>query len=381
MKVIKGLLVGFVVLMNMAFCLAQPSQLDIRLITVSEGDQFYNIFGHSAVRVVDYRHERDLVFDFGLFDFSEPNFLMRFLLGDLKYAKGVSSFEQFMQSYDGAERAIVEEALSLSPEDKLTVYDQLLHEVKPENHTYQYDFIRDNCSTRIRDIVLQSKGISMDKIYEPAGLTYRENLFIYLAHRFWIKLGTDLLLGQRVDEAMSYGEAMFLPDGLSKHLKLISLASAPYQTILQPSKILKDRHSRERKSYFPKLTWLIGLVIWAAGLWFDKSKRTTNLLFATIGLTGLFLTFMWFGTSHYFTKINWNLAWANPLLLVLLFRNRLGKPFYSILIWGLIVINGALLLFWNLLPQAINPYFIPIFILMLLALRKELISLRSSAPK
>jgi hypothetical protein len=46
----------------------------VSLLTCSQGEELYSIFGHSAIRVADPQVGVDWVFNYGTFDFSDPKF-------------------------------------------------------------------------------------------------------------------------------------------------------------------------------------------------------------------------------------------------------------------------------------------------------------------
>lgn len=63
---------------------SQDEGLRISLLTCSEGNEdVAAAFGHSAIRVVDPANKRDIVFNYGTYNFYEPGFLLKFLRGDL----------------------------------------------------------------------------------------------------------------------------------------------------------------------------------------------------------------------------------------------------------------------------------------------------------
>jgi hypothetical protein len=63
----------------------QNPKLRISLITCDAGDDIYTIWGHTAIRVTDSIHQTDIVYNFGSFDFNTPNFVAKFMRGDLNY--------------------------------------------------------------------------------------------------------------------------------------------------------------------------------------------------------------------------------------------------------------------------------------------------------
>ena len=54
----------------------------LSLLTCAPGTEIYALFGHSAIRYEHPALQRDWVFNYGMFSFSEPNFVMRFVKGE-----------------------------------------------------------------------------------------------------------------------------------------------------------------------------------------------------------------------------------------------------------------------------------------------------------
>ena len=84
------------------------------------------------------------------------------------------------------------------------------------------------------------------------------------------------------------------------------------------------------------------------------------LLFLILGLVGLLLLLMWFGTNHALCANNYNLLWALPINVIAAFfvhkRSGWSKKYFS----AVFFITLALLLAWALLPQRLNPAFLPL---------------------
>ena len=58
---------------------------EISIITADSGDNLYESFGHSALRLKDPILNLDLVYNYGVFDFDAPNFYSNFVKGRLLY--------------------------------------------------------------------------------------------------------------------------------------------------------------------------------------------------------------------------------------------------------------------------------------------------------
>ncbi|MFN9795333.1 MAG: DUF4105 domain-containing protein, partial [Gemmatimonas sp.] len=59
--------------------------LQFTLYTYGPGDEVFERFGHIALAVSDANTGEDTAFNWGMFDFDQPNFLGRFLTGDTRY--------------------------------------------------------------------------------------------------------------------------------------------------------------------------------------------------------------------------------------------------------------------------------------------------------
>ena len=129
------------------------SQYRISLLTCTPGEELYSTFGHSAVRVLDTGSGTDLVYNYGTFNFDEPGFYMKFIRGKLLYYLSVSDFGSFRNEYRESNRGITEQVLNLDQEQEKEIISLLENNMLPQNRAYKYDFLYDNCTTRLRDLV------------------------------------------------------------------------------------------------------------------------------------------------------------------------------------------------------------------------------------
>ncbi|MEO1547184.1 MAG: DUF4105 domain-containing protein, partial [Bacteroidota bacterium] len=58
----------------------------ISLLTCAAGNELYYAFGHSAFRVQDNAIGLDVVYNYGTFDFNQPNFYLNFVKGKMVYS-------------------------------------------------------------------------------------------------------------------------------------------------------------------------------------------------------------------------------------------------------------------------------------------------------
>ncbi len=299
--------------------------LSISLLTCSQGRDVSSAFGHSALRVKDYNNGRDFVFNYGTFSFEEPHFFLRFLKGDLNYFLSVNSFNAFKRSYDAVGRGIVEQPLNLTKAQAAEIYAFLLDNYKPSNRYYLYDFLQDNCATRIRDI-FDRNGFSVSDTL--TGYTYRDELQRLVGDRRWMMFGIDLILGAKTDRKITVRESTFLPDRLSEVLTAYSnteidgepLASSPSRISMPargPGK-LKEVLSKATSPFTVfTLLFILYLVIYlrSSNKWKFMNICST-VTYIILGTGGVIICLMWFATNHVWTENNWNLIWMNPLFLI-----------------------------------------------------------------
>ena len=215
----KQLLFTFL-LFTFYFSPAQSDSCNIRisLLTCTPGPELYSTFGHSALRVVDSNNNTDLVFNYGTFDYFDPNFYTKFVKGKLLYFVSIDTLTSFLYEYEYYKRGITEQLINISCEEKQKMVAALFENAKEENKYYRYDFNYDNCTTRLRDMLEKAAGkqIESKNILPKPGTTFRNLIHVYLDRggQQWSKLGIDMLLGNPMDKKVTNREAMFLPDYL-----------------------------------------------------------------------------------------------------------------------------------------------------------------------
>ncbi len=353
-------------------------QATISMITVYPGDQIHAYWGHSALRVQDPALGLDLMYNYGAFLFDRA-FLPKFIYGKLDYILCVSSMHSELRKYSAREkRSVVEQSLALTAAQRQEVFDFLENNALPENRTYRYDFLFDNCSTRIRDVLEHVLGSSLkygslEQVDDDRDKTFRAILRQYVEDLPFLKLGIDLGLGLPVDRQPAPRELMGLPLDL---MEAYDRASLDTFEGVQPLVTQKDTllwieteapPSRARYGALYGLVWFV----FFAGLWVTNVKGSgasrvriwfDRLLFAFCGLTGFVAVFLWFVAIHQVTNVNFNLVWAWPThLLVIPFisekNNRLKIYMRVCAIVVFIVLLG-----WYYWPQDMNIALIPVLL-------------------
>ena len=137
-------------------------QYKISIITVEKGTNIYDSFGHSAIRIQNDSLKIDNIYNYGLFEFNSNNSYLDFLLGTAKYSVEKKSFFDFLTFYKSENRTIKEQILAISEVEIIKIINLLENNIQPENKYYKYDFLTNNCSTKILDVlnnIIQEKTI------------------------------------------------------------------------------------------------------------------------------------------------------------------------------------------------------------------------------
>lgn len=357
MRILKIYFFALIMLLAASSSHAAPdsSRLQVSLITCAPGAELYSVFGHTALRIVDSAANTDIIYNYGTFNFDDPDFYSKFVRGKLMYFLSQQSFPDFLYEYAYFKRGVTEQVLQLSPTEKTEMQRSLFENVREENRYYKYDFFYDNCATRLRDIIFKT---NIDSTYEPSafaanGATFRDYLHNYLsrAEMQWTTLGIDLLLGIGADKTMTPAESMFLPDYLAQGVSFASKGQS--KLVERDQEHLPNAQALPLKMpfwqtplfFFSILAFLVILPSFfrSSGLVSFQSIMD-RIIFVLSGLLGLLLLFMWFGTDHQSFSKNINLVWAMPVNLLVAFSlNRSQKwlkvylRYYSLLLLLLMI--------------------------------------------
>ena len=175
---------------------AVSDTLLVSLLTYSPGSELYTLFGHSALRIRNTHTGDDEVYNYGTFDFEQPHFYPRFIQGNLLYCISSSEYKREMRYAKRHFTRVIETPLTLDDIEKRNLLNFLNTNLLPENRNYRYDFLYDNCATRLLDVLERviPSGLSVPAEALPIQ-TFRQLLHHYTRQRPWSELGIDLLMG------------------------------------------------------------------------------------------------------------------------------------------------------------------------------------------
>lgn len=365
--------------LSLAFNVEAKSQLptlsdqaEVSIITCGPWQtELYAAFGHSAIRVSDPTLGLNEAYNYGVFDFNQPNFYLNFARGFLYYKLGVYSYPDFRDYYIYYNRWVTEQVLDLTQEQKQAVYQYLEWNAKPENETYRYDYFYNNCATRVRDVFAEvlKDSIHFDGSFIKTNFTIRELTDQYLKYQPWGDLGIDICLGLPMDKKATPYEYMYLPDYIESSFDHVTITrnGASLPIVKSKHQVFVSRPTNIKINWIHP--WLVFGVFFAltAGLsLYDWRRRKLSkwfdvTLFGVTGLLGLLLLALWTVTDHKAAANNFNLLWALPTN-VLIFGIITKRPavFYSKYLMAVSAICVLLLASWALLPQQLNVFLVPI---------------------
>lgn len=347
-------------------------QAKVSLITVGPGDELYSSFGHSALWIYDPAYHLDRAYSYGTFSFETGNFYVKFLRGTLPYTISVNPLMPQYYYWQQENRSVKEQELSLSADQKQKLYNHLETNLLPQNREYQYKFFYDNCSTRLGDAIKAACGDSLTFTgYTGDTLSFRQWIDRYAyTQKPWADFGMDLAIGAPSDDIATPLQATFLPDNLSAAFGEAKMKVGDIDVpLVQTTHELYTATPTEESTLITPMIFFWGLA--ALVLLFTYWQIETNklnftfdkVLFTIVGLTGWLIVLLWFGTNHGVTSWNYDILWAFPLWVPLIYSfSKTKKPEWF---QWVLLLYGAFLLAatGNLLKH--NYVVIPIIIILI----------------
>ena len=351
----------------------------VSLLTMLPGEAVYSLWGHNAIRIADPASGLDRAYNYGTFDASQPHFVLRFLSGRLNYILDTAPYPFELRRYAAEGRPIIEQTLDLSPETTRALYDLLETNALPQNRDYRYDFLRDNCSTRLLDgIDAALAATGRPAVALPAldsAATFRDLVRPYMAGDPLVDVGTALALGLPMDREASQRGAVFLPLALADALDGATVAGRPL--VASRDTVFWVDGAGDPRRAFPWPTvvaWgLLALALAAAaagprlpaGL--GRAGHVADAaLFAAAGFAGTVLLLLWAATDHYVTEANVELLWLWPTHLAFagaLLRRTL-RPVWRRYAAASAVAAVLAVGVWAAAPEPIHPATLPLALLL-----------------
>lgn len=356
----------------------------ISLLTCAPGSEIYTLFGHTALRYENLTKKQDWVFNYGMFSFNTPNFVMRFVRGETDYQLGRIGYPYFEGEYAMRGSSVYEQELNLTQEEKERIFKLLEDNYRPANRTYRYNYFYDNCTTRARDKMEQ--GIDGKVVYpQTEGVrTFRSIVREYTQGHEWSAFGIDLCLGSEADEPIDERKQMFAPfymldfvrgavihreNGVEPLIKaekkLLDFSTKGEEVFEKGEETFEksDEPSLPSPMTFAMIWWGLTIIVM---LWSVRRGKICWIwdvfLFGAQGVGGCVIAFLFFFSLHPTVDSNWLLMMLNPCPLLympfMVYKAIKGQkdPFHGV--------NALVLtLFIILMPfvqQKFNPTVLPL---------------------
>ena len=263
-----------------------PDSIRISLLTCASGEEIYSLFGHTAIRYENYTRGIDAVFNYGIFNFNAPNFILRFALGETDYQLGVTDYERFAAEYYYLERDVWQQELNLTPAEKKKLVALLEENYRPENRVYRYNFFYDNCATRPRDLIEKSIDGTLqyaDNMTDTnTGTSFRDLLHKYSKGHPWSRFGMDLCMGSQADKPISRRLMMFVPFYVQDYFNTARIIGSDKQVrplVLNEEKIITtgmEETGQPSEGFTPLQAALLLFILTAAatlyGFWVEWTE-------------------------------------------------------------------------------------------------------------
>jgi hypothetical protein len=304
------------------------SELTVYVMTMGQGDLVWERYGHNAIGIRNALTNSDVVYNWGMFSFSQPGFIGRFLRGDMMYWMEGFDAQQTLANYQFYNRTVEIQELNLSPPQRLALLEHLTWNALEENKFYRYDYFRDNCSTRVRDALDRILGgaIRMATDSVPTGTTYRWHSLRLMAEDPLTSIGINIGLGRPTDRPITAWEEMFIPMKVRDRLREIRVPDDSGRLVpLVTSERTLFTATREAERTVPPnrlpLLAAIGLalagVLWRIGQRAGRAAVAGAITVAVmLGITGGALAFLRLFTEHVAAWNNTNMFVYNPLWLL-----------------------------------------------------------------
>jgi hypothetical protein len=312
----------------------------VYVLTMGPGDHPFARFGHNAL-LLEWPG-RQVVYNFGTFAFDGLDGIKDFMAGRFSYWLSLSSLDRTLEFYAAMNRTLVAQELDLTLEERMKLARALAENAQPENKYYNYDYYKDNCTTRVRDAVDRALGGALARAISGTGrYTYREHTERLSADEPWLYFGLDLALGPLTDRPVRRYDELWVPGELESALAAarIERDGVRRPLVIDTRTLVTAERGPPRAAPPARVGWfgLMGIV--AGGALFAlgdraRTSRAARAVFGGVsalfglffGLIGTVLLVFWLFTKHWAAYRNENLLVCAPWA-VLLSLTGIGLAF------------------------------------------------------
>ncbi len=349
---------------------------EISIVTAGPGKELYEKFGHSAIRIKDPSLNLDVIYNYGIFDFDKPNFLLNFAQGKMYYLLAKYDFVYFFNSYMKDKRWLKQQVLNLTLQEKQDYYSYLENNALKQNATYLYDPFFNNCASKLKDISLEvlKENLILESNTIENNKTLRHLMNNEITWNTWGNFGINLIAGTILDKERNQVAYTYLPDYLYKTSKSAKIKrNGKTVNFVKREDILLNYKEVHNNNFIVSPIFIFSILLITVLLITFKdiknnkrSKFLDFLIFLITGLIGLALSYLWLFSSHTTAPNNFNILWAflpNIIIAFLLLRKSV-KHWVRNYLKVIIVLLNIVLLLWIFDIQSFPITLIPILILL-----------------
>jgi hypothetical protein len=304
---------------------ARADELTISLLTFGPGDHPFTKFGHNGLLVENHELGTSLVYNYGTFAFDSVGLVPKFLLGKYRYWLSVQSLDRTLAVYSSENRSVVAEELLLTPEQKRAMVAFLEWNAKDENKYYLFDYYRDNCATRVRDLIDRTAhGSLAHASTASADLTWRGHTARLTADDLPVYLGLYVAMGSLIDRPITQWEEMFLPQKLAEGVEragLVGQESVLFAARRTPPRLSPPAWNLWAGTIGAVLGGALALLGHFAGRGIRAARASLRVAVGAMGLVfgvlGCLLSLLWIFTNHEVTYHNENILQCAPFAILL----------------------------------------------------------------
>jgi hypothetical protein len=307
----------------------------VALMTFGPGRVYWERFGHNAIIVDDPSAGSRIAYNYGVFDFEEKHFLRNFALGRMHYSLDAEPLEEELAPYVAEGRSVSVQILNLTRPQARQLAAFLAWNAQPQNAQYPYDYLVNNCSTKVRDALNRVLGGALERqlVRRPAPHTYRFDAVRLISPDFWLALGMDIGFGPKADASLNLWQESFVPVVLSHALRDVTVRDTHGDTVplvsneevvLPGSLPPAPRAPLDLRLPFLAAGVALSALLLRLALGGGRLYRASFTLLAVAwwlicGFSGLVLAALWGLTAHWAAWGNENLLLLDPLCLMLPF--------------------------------------------------------------
>jgi hypothetical protein len=348
-----------------------------KIAVIGPSDKIFIWWGHAALIVEYTQWNFSRIYDWGIFTYPSDSFLKDFIGENVRYKCTMGIFD--LESYINEDRDVIVYTLNLDRKAKKTIMDFADNNVLPDNCYYDYHEFRDNCATRIRDIINMGTGGQLKAAFDnaPGRFSIRQHVRRYTWFRPFSDWFLSFMMGQNLDEKITVWDEMFLPAEIARNIADFTYSddSGAEHKLVSSAQLINASKKRPPILNKPLTIWpfvLTASLITAALFFFIKKLSkvhprparillglSQSILGLIFGGSGCVLVFGMFFMSNDYFRQNFNILFVNPLLLVIAplgVMSALNKPFRInpekclCIIWTYVFIAGSITVLLRTLP-------------------------------